>query len=313
MRAAQPITAAHWLMSYVEMLSRDLVQSAVALDFAGELPLGSSALAGTPYPIDRRALAGELGFFGPTQNSLDGVSDRDFVASFLFAASMLMIHLSRFAEDVILYSSPQFGFIDLDERYTTGSSIMPQKQNPDIFELARGKAGRIIGDLTGFLVTYKGLPSSYNKDLQEDKEPVFDAADTLLALLPAITGAVQTMRFNPEKMRAALDEGMLATDVADYLVMRGVPFREAHGIVGKLVRRSLETDTLLSKLPFELYQSLSPAFQEDVYGVYDFMASVRKRNQIGGTAPEAVQQQINRVKMAISMYPSTNSNEEESA
>ncbi len=300
MRAAQPITTAHWLMSYVEMLSRDLVQIAVALDFAGESPLGSSALAGTPYPVDRKALAIELGFFGPTQNSLDGVSDRDFAASFLFAASMLMIHLSRFAEDVILYSSPQFGFIDLDERYTTGSSIMPQKQNPDIFELARGKAGRVIGNLTGFLVTYKGLPSSYNKDLQEDKEPVFDAADTLLTLLPAITGAVQTLRFNPEKMRAALDEGMLATDVADYLVMRGVPFREAHGIVGKLVRRSLETNTLLSKLPFEVYQSLSPAFQEDVYEVYDFMSSVRKRNQIGGTAPEAVRQQINLARRAFS-------------
>ncbi len=296
LRAAQPITCAHWLLSYVWMLYRD---ENTLNRYASDLrlcPLGSGALAGTAYPIHRIELARDLGFSAPTRNSLDAVANRDFIVNFLSWAALLMVHLSRFAEDVILYSSPQFGFINLDERYTTGSSLMPQKQNPDILELARGKTGRIIGHLTGFLTTLKGLPSTYDKDLQEDKEPLFDTVDTLLALLPALTGLVATMTFNPDKMQAALDEGMLATDVADYLVNKGVPFREAHGLVGKLVRRSLDTKTPMSQLPMADYHTISDKFDTDVYGVLDFTASVAKRNVIGGTAPEAVRTEIDQFK-----------------
>ena len=246
-RSAQPISAAHWLMSYAQMLYRDLER--IERNGDSTSPLGASALAGAAYPIDREQLAHDLGFDRATANSLDAVSNRDFVIEFLSAAALLMVHLSRLSEDVILYSSPQFGFISLDERFTTGSSLMPQKQNPDVLELARGKTGRVIGHLTGFLTTLKGLPSTYNKDLQEDKEALFDTVDTLESLLPALIGLVETMHFNPDKMLAALDEGMLATDLADYLVGKGVPFREAHGLVGKAVRRGLDTNTPLSKLP----------------------------------------------------------------
>lgn len=298
LRAAQPITLGHWLLSYVEMLVRDstrLIETRNHTDYNS--PLGSSALAGTPYAVDRQALAVSLGFHLAAHNSLDAISDRDYVVDFLSAASLLMVHLSRFSEDVILYSTPQFGYIQLDERYTTGSSLMPQKQNPDILELARGKTGRIIGNLSGFLATYKGLPSTYNKDLQEDKEPLFDTVDTLLALLPALSGLVTTMRFNPDKMLTGLDESMLATDVADYLVARGVPFREAHGIVGRLVRRSQDTKIPLSKLPLEDYRAISDQFDQDVYAMYDYAASVARRNQIGGTAPVQVRGQIARLKM----------------
>lgn len=296
MRAAQPITAAHWLLSYVEMLRRDINRVDLYSIYPEILPLGSGALAGTAYPIDRMALSNDLGFVSVGSNSLDSVSDRDFVIEFLSAAALLMVHLSRFAEDVILYSSPQFGFITLDERYTTGSSLMPQKQNPDVLELARGKTGRIIGHLTGFLTTLKGLPSTYNKDLQEDKEPLFDTVDTLETLLPALTGLVETMTFNPDKMRAALDESMLATDLADYLVGKGVPFREAHGLVGKAVRRSIDTNTPLSKLPLADYRAISDKYDVDLYAVFDFMASVKKRNTIGGTAPDAVRAQIEAIQ-----------------
>ncbi len=292
LRAAQPITVGHWLLSTFWMLTRDLKRLSACKEATLYSPLGSGALAGTAYPIDRMGLAESMGFPGVTENSLDAVADRDFIVEFLSAASLLMVHLSRFAEDVILYSSPQFGFIRLDERFTTGSSLMPQKQNPDVLELVRGKAGRIAGHLSGLLTTLKGLPSTYNKDLQEDKEPLFDTVDTLETLLPALTGLVETMQFNPDRMLAALDEGMLATDVADYLVAKGVPFREAHGIVGRLVRRSLDTNTPLSKLPIEAYRAISSVFDSDVYTVFDFAASVAKRRAPGGTAPEAVRQQI---------------------
>lgn len=297
LRAAQPITAAHWLLGYVEMLKRDALRFRIVYeDTVSECPLGSSALAGTPFPVDRYWIAEQLGFQQPSMNSLDSISNRDYVAAFLSAASILMVHLSRFAEDVIIYSTPQFDYIRLDERYTTGSSIMPQKQNPDILELARGKSGRIIGHLSGFLTTLKALPMTYNKDLQEDKEPLFDAVDTLLTLLPAMIGIIHTMRFNPEKMLAGLDEGMLATDVADYLTKRGVPFREAHGIVGRLVRRSLDTNIPLSKLPMEDYHAVSEKFDTDIYAVYDYKASVAQRRQVGGTAPEQIRQQLARLK-----------------
>ncbi len=292
LRAAQPITAAHWLMSTFWMLTRDVRRFEACRASTLISPLGSGALAGTPYPIDRLALAKSMFFHGITENSLDAVSDRDFIVEFLSAASLMMVHLSRFAEDVILYSSPQFGFIKLDERFTTGSSLMPQKQNPDVLELTRGKAGRIAGHLAGLLNTLKGLPSTYNKDLQEDKEPLFDAVDTLQTLLPALTGLIETMSFDPVRMQASLDEGMLATDVADYLVAKGIPFREAHGLVGQAVRRSLDTNTPLSKLALEDYKAISPIFDNDVYAVFDFGASVAKREASGGTAPDAVREQI---------------------
>jgi argininosuccinate lyase len=297
LRAAQPITVAHWLLSYVEMLRRDAHRLDLVLDETlSECPLGSSALAGTPFAVDRAWIAAQLGFRQPSQNSLDSISNRDYVVDFLSAASLLMMHLSRFAEDVIIYSTPQFDYIRLDERYTTGSSIMPQKQNPDILELARGKSGRVIGHLSGLLTMLKGLPSTYNKDLQEDKEPLFDTVDTLLTLLPALIGLVQTMQFNPDKMLAGLDEGMLATDAADYLVRRGVPFREAHGIIGRLVRRSLDTNTPLSKLPIEDYRAVSEKFDTDIYSVYDYGASVAQRKQVGGTAPAQIREQLARLK-----------------
>ncbi|MCC7449353.1 MAG: argininosuccinate lyase [Anaerolineae bacterium] len=292
LRTAQPITVAHWLLSYFWMLTRDVKRLQACKESTLVSPLGSGALAGTPYPVDRLALAQSMGFADVTENSLDGVSDRDFIVEFLAFAALLMVHLSRFAEDVILYSSPQFGFIRLDERFTTGSSLMPQKQNPDVMELARGKAGRITGHLVGLLNTLKGLPSTYNKDMQEDKESLFDTVDTLETLLPAVTGLIETMRFDPARMLAALDEGMLATDVADYLVRKGVPFREAHGMVGRAVRRSLDTNTPLSKLTLEDYKAISPVFDTDVYAVFDFAASVARRKAIGGTAPEAVRAQI---------------------
>lgn len=296
LRAAQPITTGHWLLSTAWMLIRDLTRWDSVHESASVCPLGSSALAGTPYPIDRSALAHDLGFKTVSANSLDAVADRDFAAEFLFAASLTMTHLSRFAEDVILYSSPQFGFIALDERFTTGSSLMPQKQNPDIFELARGKQGRITGHLSGLLTTLKGLPSAYNKDLQEDKEPVFDTADTLAALLPALIGAVDSMQFNPDRMRAALDEGMLATDIADYLVHKGIPFREAHGIVGRLVRAGLDADLPLSRLPFDTYRAIHPIFEQDVFEVFDFARAVAKRGNVGGTAPESVRDQVRQIR-----------------
>jgi argininosuccinate lyase len=298
LRAAQPITFGHWLLSYVEMLTRDAVKiRRVAEDAMFDCPLGAGALAGVPFPVDRHALAQSLGFLVASNNSLDSVSNRDFVADCLYATALLTVHLSRFAEDLILYSTPQFDYIQFDEQYTTGSSLMPQKQNPDILELTRGKAGRLIGHASGFLATYKGTPSTYNKDLQEDKEPLFDAVETLTALLPALIGLVQTLRINPAKMRAGLDEGMLATDLADYLVRKGMPFREAHGVVGRVVRAGLDAETPLSKLPIDVYRAISDKFDGDLYQCFDFDASVGRRNQVGGTAPEQVLQQIARLSL----------------
>ncbi len=296
LRAAQTITCGHWLMSFAMMLMRDARRLDLCLDSTDSSPLGSGALSGTPYPIDRMALAESMGFSRCTANSLDAVADRDFIVEFLSASALMMVHLSRFAEDVILYSSPQFGFIKLNERFTTGSSLMPQKQNPDALELARGKAGRIAGHLSGLLNTLKGLPSTYNKDMQEDKEPLFDTVETLETLLPAVTGLVETMTFDPARMRAALDEGMLATDVADYLVAKGIPFREAHGIVGRLVRHSLETGIPFSKIPLADFKAIHPIFEEDVYAVFDFAAAAAKRSATGGTAPESVREQVRQVE-----------------
>jgi argininosuccinate lyase len=236
LQRAQPILLAHWLLAHFWPLQRDRERLAGCAARTAVLPLGSSALAGTPLAVDRAAMAADLGFAGVSPNSLDAVSDRDFGAEFLFCAALIGVHLSRLAEDMVLYSTAEFGFVTLDDAYSTGSSLMPQKKNPDSFELLRGKSGRLVGDLVTLLTVLKGLPSTYDKDLQEDKEPLFDAADTLELALPVAAGAISTARFHHERMRAALDDAMLATDVADYLVARGVPFREAHHVVGALVR-----------------------------------------------------------------------------
>ncbi len=293
MQPAQPITAAHWLMSFFWMLQRDIERLNDCSRRVNVSPLGASALAGTPYPIDRELLAADLGFGGVTHNSLDAVSDRDGIAEFLFCASMIGVHLSRFAEDVILYSNPAFGFITLPDAFSTGSSIMPQKRNADPMELTRGKAGRIIGNLTGILTTLKGLPSGYNKDLQEDKEPLFDTLNTLVLVLPVLARMTAALQLNPDRMRAALDEGLLATEIADWLVLeKGVPFREAHHIVGAVVQTAEKQGVALSELSLATYQEMSPYFDEGIYAVLDFDAAVNKRTAIGGTSPDAVQTQI---------------------
>lgn len=296
---AQPVLLAHWLLAHFWPLQRDRQRLADCACRVALLPLGAAALAGTPLRIDRAALATELGFAAPAPNSMDAVSDRDFVAEFLFDAALIGVHLSRLAEDVILYSTTEFGFLTLDDAYSTGSSIMPQKKNPDSMELARGKAGRLLGDLVGLLTVLKGLPAAYDKDLQEDKEPLFDAFDTLDVMLPVVAGAVATARFHHERMRAALDEAILATDLADYLVERGVPFREAHRAIGVLVRESEVRSAALSALPREVFQQASSAFGEDVYSVFDPARSVAARQASGGTAPTAVRQQIAEARAAL--------------
>jgi argininosuccinate lyase len=246
--------------------------------------------------MDRERLARRLGFNRISENSMDAVSDRDFVAEFLFWAAMLSVHLSRLSEDMILYSNPAIGFIRLSDAYTTGSSLMPQKKNPDAFELVRGKTGRIIGDLTGLLVTLKGIPSTYNKDLQEDKEPLFDAIDTLELALPVITGALATMTLRPDKMQAALDDAMLATDLADWLVARGVPFRQSHHIVGQVVQEAERRGLPMQALSLEDLQRIHPDFTADALTIWDFQRSVEQRKTSGGTAREAVLQQISQAR-----------------
>jgi argininosuccinate lyase len=249
--------------------------------------------------VDRAALAQELGFAGVIPNSLDAVQDRDFVAEFLSWGAMLGMHLSRLAEDLILWASPAFGFVRLHEAYTTGSSLMPQKRNPDSLELLRGKAGRLVGNLTGFLVALKGLPAGYNRDLQEDKEPLFDTVDTLLAALPVAAGVIRTLEPQPERMRAALSDDLLATDLAEYLVRKGVPFRQSHHLVGRLVARAEDLGVPLRKVPLAEMQAISPAFGEDVQGVFDFEASVEARRSEGGTAREAVLRQVEAARQAL--------------
>jgi argininosuccinate lyase len=296
LQPAQPITAAHWLMSYFWMLARDRDRLADAKQRTSVLPLGSGALAGNPFDVDRDRMAQELGFDRISENSLDAVSDRDFVAEALFMLALMGTHLSRFAEDVIIYSNPSFGFITLHDRYSTGSSLMPQKRNADPMELARGKTGRLIGYLSGLLATLKGLPSSYNKDLQEDKEAIFDAFDNISKVLPVVIAVIETLQLNPERMRAALVEEMLSTDLADYLVRRGMPFRQAHHAAGQAVREAQERAIPLSQLPLESLHSISELFTDDVHDVFDFGASVRARRAPGGTAPDAVREQIEKAE-----------------
>jgi argininosuccinate lyase len=274
------------------MLQRDIERLDAQLPRISSMPLGSAALAGNTFGLDRTTLAQELGFDAVTQNSLDAVADRDFIAEFLFWAALLQTHLSRLAEDLIIYASAEFGFVELDDAFSTGSSIMPQKKNPDPLELARGKTGRMIGNLVTLLTVLKGLPSAYDKDLQEDKEPLFDTVETLEVELPVIAGVISTLNFRRERMEAVLQDDLLATDLADYLVGRGVPFRESHHIVGRVVRKAAECKCGLRELSLTGYREVSPHFGEDVAAVLDFRASVERRTVIGGTATASVKAQI---------------------
>jgi argininosuccinate lyase len=301
LQPAQPISAAHWLMSYFWMLARDVERIQQTRSRTAISPLGAGALAGTPLPIDREDLAWSLGFRGVTENSLDAVSDRDFVLEALFVMAVLGLHLSRLAEDIILFSNPSFGYLRLHDRYSTGSSLMPQKRNADSMELTRGKAGRLIGNLTTVMVMLKGLPSGYNKDMQEDKEALFDSYDTLNQLLPVVTGTLLTLTIDEEAMRRALSEEMLATELADYLVEKGLPFRQAHHVVGRVVRLAQEERLKLSELPIEALRTFSELFEEDVAAVFDFDRSAARRRARGGTAPEAVMEQITLARTMLGM------------
>jgi argininosuccinate lyase len=299
LQRAQPILLGHWWLSHFWPLQRDRERLQQLRARTANLPLGSGALAGTTFPVDRQALAAELGFSQPSANSLDAVSDRDFVAEFLFCAALTGTHLSKLSEAVVLFSSAEFGFFELSDAFSTGSSLMPQKKNPDVFELARGKAGTLLGYLAGLMTTLKGLPSTYDKDLQEDKVPVFNAYDTLMAILPVLAGALQTLTLHPERMRAAIDPGMLATDLADYLVRKGLPFRQAHAVAGQAVQLAGKVGKPLDKLTELEFKNLSPLIDADVYRVFDPQQSVARHNVPGGTAPEAVKVQLQDAKFRM--------------
>jgi argininosuccinate lyase len=299
LQQAQPLLFSHWLMSYFWKLQRDQERLAGAAQRTSSLPLGAGALAGNPFDLDRRALAAALGFHDLAPNSVDAVNDRDFVVEFLAWAALVQVHLSGLAEDLILWSSREYGFVQVGEAYATGSSLMPQKRNPDALELMRGKSGRMVGHLAGLLTTLKGLPASYNKDLQEDKEAVFDAVETLSLELPVAAGVIRSLKINGGRMAAALDDAMLSTDLADYLVRKGVPFRESHHLVGGAVRRSEELEVSLKEMRLDEYQAMHPAFAPDLYEALDFRRSVGARAVEGGTAPAAVQAQIERARALL--------------
>lgn len=289
LQRAQPITFGHHLMAYAEMFQRDLGRIADAKTRMDVCPLGSGALAGTTYPIDRAQSASLLGFSAVSQNSLDGVSDRDYCIELASALAILMMHLSRFSEEIVMWCSWEFKFIELDDAFSTGSSIMPQKKNPDIAELVRGKAGRVFGDVMTLLAVMKSLPLAYNKDMQEDKEGVFDALDTAKGCLALFEGMLSTMRFNKNRMEDSAKNGFTnATDAADYLVNHGVPFRDAHGIVGRLVLYCIEKKIALDDMTLEEFQAISPVFQQDIYEAISMKTCVEKRNTVGAPGPEAM-------------------------
>ncbi len=299
LQQAQPLLFSHWLMSYFWKFQRDRERLADVARRTSVLPLGAGALAGNPFGVDRQAMAAELGFAAVAENSVDVVGDRDYVVEFLAWAGLVQIHLSNLAEDIILWASREFGFVQVDDAYSTGSSLMPQKRNPDSLELMRGKSGRMTGHLVGLMMVLKGLPSGYNKDLQEDKEAVFDAVDTLALELPVATGVIDTLKVNGARMHAALDDMLLSTDLADYLVRKGVPFRQSHHLVGQAVRLAEERCVPLGGLTLADYQAIYPAFAENVYQVFDFRRSVDARNVRGGTASTAVRAQIERAKQIV--------------
>ena len=293
MQKAQPITFAHHLMAYFEMLKRDEERLSECRKRINVMPLGSGALAGTTYPLDREYVAEQLGFDAVTNNSLDGVSDRDFAIEFCSDLSMLMMHLSRFCEELILWSSHEFSFVEMDDAYSTGSSIMPQKKNPDVAELIRGKTGRVFGDLTTLLTMMKGLPLAYNKDMQEDKEAVFDALDTVLLCLPVFTNMVKTMNVRKDVMLMGAKGGFAnATDVADYLVKKGVPFRDSHSIVGQMVAKAISLSKNLDDFTLEEFKECSPLIEDDIYEAISMQTCVGDRKVKGGPAPERVRQEI---------------------
>lgn len=290
LQKAQPITLAHHMGAYFEMFRRDRLRLQDIFQRMNYCPLGSGALAGTTYPLDREYTAELLGFYGPTLNSMDGVSDRDYLIEFLSALSTIMMHLSRFSEEVIIWNSNEYQFVDIDDSYSTGSSIMPQKKNPDIAELIRGKTGRVYGALISMLTTMKGIPLAYNKDMQEDKEFTFDAIDTVKGCISLFNGMIDTMKFKKENMEASAKNGFTnATDAADYLVNHGVPFRDAHGIIGQLVLLCIDKNISLDDLPLEEYKKISPVFEEDIYEAISMKTCVEKRNTIGAPGRNAME------------------------
>ncbi len=299
LQQAQPIRAAHWALAHLWPLLRDRVRVRAAVSSASALPLGNGAIAGCPFPVDREALRGELGFARLTENSLDGVSDRDWAVELAFAGALLGVHMSRLAEDLVLFASRELGFIRLSDAYSTGSSLMPQKRNPDVGELTRGKSGRLVGNLVSLLTLLKGLPTGYNRDLQEDKEAVFDTADTLAMTLPALAGAVRTTEWRPDRLTEALDTQLLATDLADYLVRRGVPFRRSHEAVGRLVKEAELEGCSLEDLADEQFRRADSAFEADVRDVFSWERSVEARGVPGGTSRAAVEAQLEQARSRL--------------
>ena len=303
LQRAQPITFGHHLMAYASMLLRDLDRLSDVKRRMNVLPLGSGALAGTTYPLDRNMVAELLGFDSVSSNSLDGVSDRDFCIELASALSLVMVHLSRFSEEIIMWCSWEFKFVELDDAFSTGSSIMPQKKNPDIAELVRGKSGRVFGDLTALLTVMKGIALAYNKDMQEDKEAVFDSVDNVKLCLKTFIPMLETMRVNKDKMRAAAAGGFInATDCADYLVKKGMPFRDAYKISGRLVAECIDKGLTLETLPLESYRELSGLFSEDIYDAISLETCVKERSSFGGPSPESVIRQIEITRERLGVY-----------
>lgn len=303
LQKAQPITFGHHLLAYFEMFLRDLGRLQDSKKRLHIMPLGSGALAGTVFPLDRESVASDLGFNAVTANSMDGVSDRDFIIEFLSAAALIMMHLSRFSEEIILWSSGEFAFVTLDDAYSTGSSIMPQKKNPDAAELVRGKTGRVYGDLMALLTVMKGLPLAYNKDMQEDKEALFDAVDTVKGCLMVFRPMLSTLTVNKETMRLDAEGGFInATDAADYLAEHGVPFREAHGVVGSLVLHCEKEQKTLKELTLDEWQRFSAVFQEDIYDFIKIESSVNRRNITGAPSPHQTEKALIRAKERLAVF-----------
>jgi argininosuccinate lyase len=299
LQRAQPVSGAHWMLSHFWPLQRDRERLAEARAHTASLPLGSGAIAGSAFPVARRRLATSLGFITISQNSIDAVGDRDFIAEVLFTLSLVGAHLSRLAEDLILFGSSEFAFVRYGDAFSTGSSMMPQKRNPDALELARGSSARMLGNLVALLATIKGLPSGYNKDLQEDKRTLFDAVDGMKLLLPAVTGSLAALTFDSERMKAAVSSSMMATDLADYLVRKRVTFREAHAAVGRIVREAEEQGCELDGLPFASFRAAHPAFEPDVLSQLSPQTSLRNREIEGGTGPAAVKRQMAKAAAAV--------------
>ena len=299
LQRAQPVRAAHWALSHVWPLVRDRARLRSAADEAAVLPLGAGAIGGCPFEVDRAAMARELGFHSVTPNSMDAVGDRDWIVSLLFAGAMIGVHLSRLCEDLVLFASEEFGFVRLSDGHCTGSSLMPQKKNPDVAELARGKTGRLVGNLVSMMIQLKGLPTGYNRDLQDDKAALYDTVDTLELTLPAVAGAIRGAAFRPGRMRAALDPALLATDLADYLVRRGVPFRTSHEVVGRVVRRAEELGCSIAELPPGVLAEEHEAFGPGVGEVFDPVRSADARRVRGGTGSEAVAEQLEQARSAL--------------